>query len=78
MRVNHNTVLSILEMRLVVSDLCKDTKMRVNHNRIQGFSLTSLVVSDLCKDTKMRVNHNLWDKFPSWVVLFLIYAKILK
>ena len=32
MRVNHNYGLFLYRSPLVVSDLCKDTKMRVNHN----------------------------------------------
>ena len=52
--------------------------MRVNHNKNKSTIITSDVVSDLCKDTKMRVNHNQSLRMQLQLMLFLIYAKILK
>ena len=78
MRVNHNAAGLMCSDLLVVSDLCKDTKMRVNHNKEDVSYPGKVVVSDLCKDTKMRVNHNSLDYKGISRLLFLIYAKILK
>ena len=78
MRVNHNWEGTRPGGGGVVSDLCKDTKMRVNHNLFGRIDTIFYVVSDLCKDTKMRVNHNAVATFGGQIMLFLIYAKILK